>query len=129
MGSYTPNYGLYKPNIGETRWGDKVNKNFDIIDTELSKKLDKSGGTLEGDVYTKNVNPVNNEKYSIGSIDNKYLNVYAKNVYVGDLVLFDLKCAKCGKAFSKGDIIVFEVVEVTPKYIRVLPIHISCKGD
>ena len=24
--------GLYKPDIGETNWGEKVNRNFDIID-------------------------------------------------------------------------------------------------
>ena len=37
MGSYTPNYGLYKPDIGETDWGDKVNANFDTIDSEMNK--------------------------------------------------------------------------------------------
>jgi len=35
MGEYTTNYSLYKPDIGETEWGDKVNQNFDIIDSEL----------------------------------------------------------------------------------------------
>jgi len=32
MGSYTPNRNLYKPAIGETGWGDKVNANWDILD-------------------------------------------------------------------------------------------------
>ena len=35
MGSYTTNYNLYKPDINETGWGDKVNQNFDIIDEKL----------------------------------------------------------------------------------------------
>jgi len=32
MGSYTPNRSLYKPDVGETGWGDKVNQNWDILD-------------------------------------------------------------------------------------------------
>ena len=32
MGVYTPNLGLYKPDIGETDWGDKVNNNWDVLD-------------------------------------------------------------------------------------------------
>ena len=35
MGTYTPNYGLYKPAIGEKEWGDKVNANFDTIDSVM----------------------------------------------------------------------------------------------
>jgi len=35
MGTYTPNYGLYKPDIGEKGWGDKVNANFDTIDSVM----------------------------------------------------------------------------------------------
>lgn len=29
----TPNYGLYRPRVGETDWGEAVNGNFDIFDT------------------------------------------------------------------------------------------------
>jgi len=32
MGSYTPNRNLYKPDVGETGWGDAVNQNWDILD-------------------------------------------------------------------------------------------------
>lgn len=32
MGTYTNKKNLYKPNIGEENWGDKVNNNFDILD-------------------------------------------------------------------------------------------------
>jgi len=35
MGTYTPNYNLYKPDIGETGWGDLVNQNFDTIDAQM----------------------------------------------------------------------------------------------
>lgn len=35
MGSYTPNIGLYKPDIGELNWGERVNQNFDILDEKI----------------------------------------------------------------------------------------------
>ena len=41
MGTYTPNLNLYKPAIGETDWGDKVNQNFDILDSEVSSKVSR----------------------------------------------------------------------------------------
>lgn len=40
MGDYTSNYNLYKPEKGETGWGEKVNDNFDILDQVL-KQLDE----------------------------------------------------------------------------------------
>ena len=36
MGSYTPNYNLYMPSIGEQGWGDLVSNNFEILDTNLN---------------------------------------------------------------------------------------------
>lgn len=36
MGKYTPRFSLYKPDIGEVNWGDKINRNFDIIDENLN---------------------------------------------------------------------------------------------
>jgi len=35
MGSYTPNNHLYKPDVGETGWGDEVNISTDAIDVLL----------------------------------------------------------------------------------------------
>ena len=36
MGTYTPNYNLYMPSIGEQGWGDLVSNNFEILDTNLN---------------------------------------------------------------------------------------------
>ena len=36
MGSYTPNYNLYMPSIGEQGWGNLVSNNFEILDTNLT---------------------------------------------------------------------------------------------
>ena len=36
MGTYTPNYNLYMPSIGEQGWGNLVSNNFEILDTILN---------------------------------------------------------------------------------------------
>ena len=46
MGTYTTNYQLYMPSIGEQGWGELVNGNFSTIDTTI-KGLDTRVGTLE----------------------------------------------------------------------------------
>ena len=48
MGTYTTNYNLFMPSIGEQGWGDLVNGNFTTIDTAM-KGLDARIGTLETD--------------------------------------------------------------------------------
>lgn len=46
MGTYTANYQLYMPSIGEQGWGDLMNGNLTTIDTTM-KSLSNSIGTLE----------------------------------------------------------------------------------
>ena len=46
MGTYTTNYDLFMPSIGEQGWGDLVNGNFTTIDATM-KGLDTRIGTLE----------------------------------------------------------------------------------
>ena len=46
MGTYTTNYNLFLPSIGEQGWGTLVNGNFTTIDTTM-KGLDTRIGTLE----------------------------------------------------------------------------------
>ena len=52
MGTYTTNYNLFMPTVGETGWGELVNGNFTTIDTTM-KGLNNRIETLE------NVNTVN----------------------------------------------------------------------
>jgi len=40
MGSTTPNYNLYKPDVGETGWGDDVNTSTDAVDTQIKVNED-----------------------------------------------------------------------------------------
>lgn len=46
MGTYTTNYNLFLPTIGEQGWGELVNGNFTIIDTAMTG-LNTRVGTLE----------------------------------------------------------------------------------
>ena len=39
MGTYTPNYNLYMPSIGEQGWGELVSNNFEILDTVILNNL------------------------------------------------------------------------------------------
>ena len=46
MGTYTANYQLYMPTVGEQGWGELMNGNLTTIDTTM-KSLSNSIGTLE----------------------------------------------------------------------------------
>lgn len=46
MGTYTANYNLFMPTVGEQGWGDLVNGNFSAIDITM-KSLSNSIGILE----------------------------------------------------------------------------------
>lgn len=49
MGTYTTNYNLFLPSIGEQGWGELVNGNFSTIDTTM-KGLGNNIGTLETEI-------------------------------------------------------------------------------
>ena len=49
MGTYTTNYQLYMPTVGETGWGTLVNGNFTTIDTTM-KGLDTRLTAVENEV-------------------------------------------------------------------------------
>ena len=49
MGTYTINYNLFMPTVGEQGWGELVNGNFTTIDTTM-KGLSNSIGNLEADM-------------------------------------------------------------------------------
>ena len=49
MGTYTTNYNLFMPSIGEQGWGELVNGNFTTIDTAM-KGLDTRVVTLEAEM-------------------------------------------------------------------------------
>ena len=55
MGTYTPNYNLYMPSIGEQGWGELVSNNFEILDTNLND-LQNHIDTIDTQISTINTN-------------------------------------------------------------------------
>ena len=58
MGTYTTNYQLYMPTVGETGWGTLVNGNFTTIDTTM-KGLNNRITTCES--YGARITAIENE--------------------------------------------------------------------
>ena len=58
MGTYTTNYNLFMPSVGETGWGELVNGNFSTIDTTM-KSLSNRITTCES--YGARITAIENE--------------------------------------------------------------------
>ena len=58
MGTYTTNYNLFMPSIGEQGWGELVNRNFTTIDATM-KGLDTRLTTVE--TYGSRITAIENE--------------------------------------------------------------------
>ena len=69
MGTYTTNYNLFLPSIGEQGWGDLVNGNFSTIDATM-KGLNTRVGTLETETNSVK-NRVTTVESNIVSIQNE----------------------------------------------------------
>lgn len=69
MGTYTANYQLYMPTIGEQGWGTLINGNYQTIDTTM-KGLDTRVGTLEteGDAVAQRVGTLESQ---VSAIENE----------------------------------------------------------
>ena len=85
MGSYTPNYNLYMPSIGEQGWGDLVTNNFETLDTNLNNLQDHINtiDTNIGDGTRILIIPLQNQTPTITS-DNfsNYVSYDSNNVYI-----------------------------------------------
>ena len=70
MGTYTTNYNLFMPTVGETGWGELVNGNFATIDTTM-KGLDGRITTLEaGEFSTINCTGTITASEFVGGVGN-----------------------------------------------------------
>ena len=54
MGTYTPNYNLYMPEVGEQGWGNLVSNNFEILDT-ISNTFNTQIDTINENLITLNL--------------------------------------------------------------------------
>ena len=77
MGTYTANYNLFMPSIGEQGWGELVNGNFTTIDTTM-KNFGNRIGTVETetDVIENRINAVESELNGMTS-NEKTCTIYA----------------------------------------------------
>ena len=84
MGTYTTNYNLFLPTIGEQGWGDLVNGNFATIDATM-KGLDMRVGTLETetDAVEERVTVL-----EAGKFDNIEANTIVGNVDITNSLLY-----------------------------------------
>ena len=74
MGTYTANYNLFMPSVGEQGWGDLVNGNFSTIDATM-KGLNTRVGTLETET--------NSVKNRVTAVENKV----GSGTYIGNTTI------------------------------------------
>ena len=72
MGTYTTNYNLFMPTVGETGWGELVNGNFETIDAELKSLSNKLVSTVAAINYK--VTPDTTTYFYTNSINNPNYN-------------------------------------------------------
>lgn len=93
----------------------------DTVDGKhASSFLEKSGGTLSG-----NITPDGDGTRSIGTSSARLANLYAVNVYTGDLGFVETECAVCGKRFEPDDEVVLKVTRVG-EFMQSIPVHLEC---
>ena len=75
MGTYTPNYNLYMPEVGETGWGQLVSNNFAILDglpyinsiTTTFTVLTSTVANIDSSYITYNSTTISSHAYIYGS--------------------------------------------------------------
>ena len=83
MGTYTTNYNLFMPTVGEQGWGELVNGNFSTIDTTM-KGLNTRMGTAESNITSLTSRmgtaetTVASNKSRIGTLETKMTTVEGK---------------------------------------------------
>ena len=82
MGTYTTNYNLFMPTIGEQGWGELVNGNFSTIDNTM-KSLSNKATALENADTAFNTRITTIEE--VVSNGNVTANVITANQFVGDI--------------------------------------------
>jgi len=75
--------------------------------------------------FSVDILPNSDNARNIGSSSKRFANLYAVNVYTGDLCFEEKVCDVCGRSFEEGDEIVLKVKKVDD-YTRTVPIHVKC---
>ena len=86
MGTYTPNYNLYMPSIGEQGWGELVSNNFEILDTnlnDLQNQITTNLNNLQDQIDVIDTNIGNGTRTLTLTGNSSYFQQYREgNVYV-----------------------------------------------
>lgn len=86
MGTYTTNYNLFMPTVGEQGWGELVNENFETIDATM-ESLSNSISTLETDTDAikekLDAIEVNN-----GVVEGDFTGIFTGKLYVNAVTSF-----------------------------------------
>ena len=91
MGTYTINYNLFMPTVGEQGWGDLVNGNFTTIDATMAG-LNTRVGTLETDVDTVEEKVTVLEPLSVIQVDENQNVTFPANVNISGDISCNLNC-------------------------------------
>ena len=87
MGTYTPNYNLYMPSIGEQGWGELVSNNFEILDTnlnDLQTQIDVIDTNIGDGTRTLSISPPPLSTITITTSNfSNYVSYDVDNVYYG----------------------------------------------
>jgi len=71
------------------------------------------------------IHPDAHNTRNLGTTSDRWANVYAVNVYAGDLVFEESFCEICGESFVKDDVLVLKVKEIS-EGTHTIPVHLRC---
>ena len=140
MGTYTPNYNLYMPSIGEQGWGNLVSNNFEILDTNLNDlqnhidTIDTQIDTINTQINTINTNigdgtrilsistsPIINSenfgKYAFYDKNNVYIAQFYGNITFSSIPQPPHSC-RLMIIVANGDFIINGNINIYPKSLR-----------
>jgi len=75
--------------------------------------------------FLVDIQPDSDNTRNIGTSSKRFANLYAVNVYTGDLCFEEKVCEVCGQPFKEDDEIVLKVKKVDD-HVRTVPIHLKC---
>ena len=119
LGTYTPNYNLYMPEVGETGWGNLVSNNFEILDTnlnDLQNQIDTINTNI-GDgtrVLTSIEYPSNFQQYWEDTVYITYIN---GNYTMTDSIIPSSSAIMC-LIFCNGNLTITESLDTYPTSLR-----------
>ena len=114
MGTYTPNYNLYMPEVGETGWGELVSNNFEIIDNAIGD------GTRILSILPPNVETItisNFEKYTFYDENNVYYTYFNNNIIFESIPQPTHSCRLMIISVN-GDLTINGNIDTYPNYLQ-----------